>query len=819
MQRVFWAILIGLSFFFVGCSSPPELPILENSRTQSFPEIALRDLLTPDDFRKIFEALNSKGQLNGFKPWLNSTSNHDLKILGAAANEYLYQDAFNPEGLPALIQNQVDLKSFSDLSKDLENLNKKYPSLPLNQVLSSTLSHSSLPKLLKRNSYLFNPEWHRAFKPFKVSTLSYSEFLADNSQLLKDLSQLFENPSFEKNLIILSKHLRVSELGKNVFLTFQSLGQERGASIFRELSQSVIKSLKATQESPSQVTRFLKLAELLNRPTSGLFLKAQQTLKTDEGQALVRLLSERFEPMILKGTSGFIRETLKEPFDDLELNAKFWLELPRKNISDPPTKNLIHLLQRIQFALDKTSNSSRIIKDTSVTLNSFLLAEWFEHYARANHDLINALPVENFDKFFWQQPIKSFSFALNLLELDEEKKPIKDNNGKFILASKIDLELKALGLKEFSNDLEWSVKQKSFGPTITKIASGGNTSTLKESLEKTLVALHRAHPLADPVPFLTSMAFLFSRPEEGSPLILADLESPNMLNSIQNFLKGLSFSHIRKLITFLFEDLQIGNISIEDRERLKSLYPNNPETAELLDSILQNLQVLYELDAHLPNQISLLEFYHSFLVHCRDNDIKGLTALFSFLQSTTLLEVSPSGAKYPGLIQALTHEIALSRFIQSLGEATQEQQESLLKISRSVIGTKDSDISELSSFFKDILIKNIKTLQILINLSQEGSLNLSLTESEQKWIYRFISSGSFSDLYRILVELNTSQNLSQFVSELEALQGRGEFENTIKILGNLKSDRMQRLASILWRWEKSRELRSLFSLIKSLTKS
>jgi hypothetical protein len=819
MHRVLGVILNFGLLVFVGCSKPPEIPVIGSNKPEFFPEIALRDTLTAEDFRKIFNAVNQTGRLNGLKKWFEKASDHDLNTLGKAANLYLYQDSLDSGGLPKLIENRIFSKTFSNLSRSLENLDPKKELKPLNQILRSSFTHPSFSKIIRNNSYIFDPDWLDSISQIRLPKLTSSEILGPDSLLLTDLKRATEDPAFEQEGILLAQTIRTTEIGKNIFLSLQDISEKKGTEALKDLSQSFSSIVKSSSKSDSILTRGLTLADLLNRPSQGLFSEAQETLKTADGETLVRLMAERFEPLVLRGAAGFIRETLKEPFDDVELDAKFWLELPRKNITDPPTENLRHLCRRIQFAMDKMANSSQINKDASVILNSFLLTEWFESYAKENKDILSAISKEKFKDDLWATPIKHFSFSINLLELDEKGKPTKDSNGKLVLSPKIESELKALDMEEFANDLKVSIKRDSFGPTLTKISSSINDLSLKKGLAETLNSLHRAHPIADPVPFLASLAFLITRPNEGSPILLADLETPNMLNSIQNFLRGLSFTQLRKLVTFAFEDLEIGNLSEEDRERLKSLYPNNPSAQDLLDSLLQNLEVIHDLDRHLPEQISLLEFYHSILSNSRTRDIKGFTALFKFLHSTQLFDVKDSKGKYPSVIQAFTQEEKLTQLVEALAKCNPSQEEAILKVFHSLIGNRDTDITDLFSFLKGTLLADTQALKSALSLIQNKNWNVTLSREENEWLFRFINSDLFFDLHHALVEINDSQQVFQLAAELETLQQDGELENIFKVLGNMKSDRIQRLALVLWEWEKSHELKAAFALIKNLTKS
>ena len=820
MQKIFRGFFLCLGLGVLGCSQPPSLPVLENFKNSSSPDIALRNTLTVEDIRKIFESLNTKGNLNGIKNGLKNASSHDLEVLGSAINRYLYQEALNSDGLPSLLEARILSKTFSTLNQKLDSFTKNDGLPSFNLFLRSTLTHSSLPNLLIHSYFLFDPEWNRAISQLKIPPMPAPSLFGHNSLLWPDITKAIQDPSFEKEVTLMTKSLQQSELGKNLFFALHQIQEEKGGSAFKELSESLLLAVSSNSKTPSILTRWLTLAKILNQSSNGLFLNAQESLKTETGETLVRLLAERFEPMILGGVSGFIRETIKDPFDNEVLDAKFWLALPRKTPFDPPTPNFIHLFNRIQFSMEKMANGSRPNRDPSVTLNSFLLVKWFEEFAKVNAGEITQLAELDFHEAFWTNPIKPFSFTLNLLDLNPDGKPKKDSDKKLILSPLIEAELKLLGLEEFSNDLKLSVKQESFGSTLTKFTTNNNASSLKKALTQTIVSLHRAHPFADPVPLIASIGYLFTRPSSDPlPFNLADLETPNMLNSIQVFIKGVSFHNLRKIKTFLFEDLQIGTLSQEDREQIKSLYATNPESAELLDSILQTLQVIYELDAHAPQALSLLEFYHYILVNSRNRDVKSLTAIFSFLNSTKLFEVTESKPKYPSIFQGLNQTSYNSAILEILAGTTPKQEQSLLLALNSIFGNKEVGVTELFSFFRDVIVPHHKTISSLVLLSETEHWNVLLTSQEQEWIRKLLTSETFPELFHVLVDLNDSKTLFQMASDLQQLEHHGDLRDVLKVLSHIKSDRMQRLALVLWKWEQTRELGNLFSLIKNLTKS
>lgn len=815
MQRVFGVFFLGGFFVLVGCSRPPEIPEIQKPKGVSSPEIALRDSLSPSDFRKIFTALNQKGQLKGLELWLQTTPDNDLSILGKAVDQYLYQEALNPDGLPTLLENRIRQGSFTQLKYGLLNLSQT----SFSHLLKSGLRHEATPKLLQKGSFIFDPKWGHNISHYQRFLTSNSFNKQDFIQFLSELKNILEKPDFVKEWLHLCQSLRRSELGPNLFISLQQMEELHGEAVRSDLAQQIHKAVKSSGNSASLVNRLLKLVNLLNRSSAGLFSEAQKTLQTEEGESLIRLLSERFESVILKGAAGFIKETLAEPFDEVELSSKFWADLPRKKAEDAPTENFTHLFRRIQYALDKMSNSSRTYKDPQITLNSFILTRWFEAMAIANLKQIESIDSKTFADSFWKTPIHPFVFNLNLLEIDEKGKPIKDPNGKYTLSQRIENELKALGMEEFANDLKWGVKQDSFGATSTRVEINNFDQSFLSAFRTVVSALHKAHPLADPVPFLSSVAYLFTRPNEKGPLTLADLDSPNMLNSLQNFSRGLSFAQIRKLVSFLFEDLEIGNLSAEDRDKLKMLFPNNSVHAELLDQLLQNLQVIYDLDSHASTALSLLEFYHSLLSNSRLQDISAISKVFSFVEKTDFFGKVGTEEKYPNLLGIFSREQDLSQIMHLMADANSEQQAALVKISDFIVGQTDIEGRDFISFFKDVIVANPTATAEILNLVIQQSEAFALTENEKIWIGQFVSSSSFADLYRILVTQTQSENLHQLINEFEKLQKSGDLEGLIKVLGNMRSDRMQRLALALWSWEKSPELEAFFEVIKTLTKS
>lgn len=819
MARVLGTVVLSCLFFLLGCSNPPQLPTIPNADNTPKTDIVLRDTLTVQDFQNLFHTINQKGQFNHLGQLFTQASEQDLTQLGKWTNFYLFQEAINPDGFVSILENRVHDQSFSKLFAELKTncLTDSCPKI-LN-LLKNGLSHPNFPKLLKRNSYLFSAEWLAAVSKLNFRATASNGDNNNTSQIVNDISKLFSATDFKPKFIYLIGQLKKSSLGQSFFLTLNELRENYGEQVFNDLSEQLKLSVHDDPQKPSIINRWLALAKLLNQPSHGLFTHAQETLKTDDGQTLVRLLSERFEPLILKGTAGFIRETLTHPLDDESLDLNFWKTLPRKSIANGPTENFGILLQRIQYAFDKMSSTSKTIKEPKAILNAYLLALWFEQFAKENIDSITLIETENFNESLWATAIKPISFSVNLISVDPTGKPIKDKEGKLVLSAQVEKDLLTLGLNEFVDDLKYLIKQNSFGPTLVKISLNDPSLTLKSSLTAVISNLHRDRPFADPIPFLTSVVFMFTRQDSKAPINLASLETDNMLLSIENIIRGVSFVNLRRLNTFLFEDLQLGSISQEDRERLKSLYPNNPECAELLDSILSNLQIIYDLDKHEPNKISLLEAYHVLLNNSRNKDLPGLSAIFNFVESTHLFQFENNQALFPNLLKAVQDSNANANFLTGLSFANEQQQTVLLNSVHSVFGDTSQETEELLSFMHDVLLPQASTIASLHSFFQEHPLNFSLSHQELNWIKRFIDHESFIPTYEAVQQTLTGSQLNKVTDELEQLHNLGELQNALKVLGNIESERMQRLALVLWDWDRSNELKSFIWILKLLTKS
>lgn len=271
MQKIFRGFFLCLGLGVLGCSQPPSLPVLENFKNSSSPDIALRNTLTVEDIRKIFESLNTKGNLNGIKNGLKNASSHDLEVLGSAINRYLYQEALNSDGLPSLLEARILSKTFSTLNQKLDSFTKNDWLPSFNLFLRSTLTHSSLPNLLIHSYFLFDPEWNRAISQLKLPPMPASSLFGHNSLLWPDITKAIQDPSFEKEVTLMTKSLQQSELGKNLFFALHQIQEEKGGSAFKELSESLLLAVSSNSKTPSILTRWLTLAKILNQSSNGLF--------------------------------------------------------------------------------------------------------------------------------------------------------------------------------------------------------------------------------------------------------------------------------------------------------------------------------------------------------------------------------------------------------------------------------------------------------------------------------------------------------------------------------------------------------------------
>ena len=157
--------------------------------------------------------------------------------------------------------------------------------------------------------------------------------------------------------------------------------------------------------------------------------------------------------------------------------------------------------------------------------------------------------------------------------------------------------------------------------------------------------------------------------------------------------------------------------------------------------------------------------------------------------------------------------------METLAGTTPKQEQSLLLALNSIFGNKEVGVTELFSFFRDVIVPHHKTISSLVLLSETEHWNVLLTSQEQEWIRKLLTSETFPELFHVLVDLNDSKTLFQMASDLQQLEHHGDLRDVLKVLSHIKSDRMQRLALVLWKWEQTRELGNLFSLIKNLTKS
>src|SRR5262249_4415491 len=126
----------------------------------------------------------------------------------------------------------------------------------------------------------------------------------------------------------------------------------------------------------------------------------------------------------------------------------------------------------------------------------------------------------------------------------------------------------------------------------------------------------------------------------------------------------------------------------------------------------------------------------------------------------------------------------------------------------------------------------LNTLQWWILSQREGLLGLidhfrnrdanvlvsldDMPGSYRSWLTRFVKDGDFETLWKFFNRHGDRNAWLRVIRQLREVEREGSLARAVELLGYLKSDRMQDLATILQRWESSGELARFLSGVETL---
>jgi len=787
---VFWVKcklgLVGASLFtfLLACGKLPERPPLPGTSPRNEPELILlgRDL-TVRDLRALVRVLNHQGEFQALSQWTENLSDSDLEAWVQWVNRWVFQDAQKPTGLVQLLKLKIENFWFSQFKKDLKQVLDA--SEGGRKVLIDTFSDPAFSRVLKRLSFFLGSK-----------AIQKGHLALPNDEALQELITLFQN---ENQNPLLKKFIE-NFLNSNVMFCVPDLSKQ----VLQKSGDQGIKELaKTVSENTDAFRQALELAALLNRPAEKVISVLQDGLKNNSD--IVHTLSQRWDPIFVRSLSEIIQKVLVHPEDGKSLDKTFWLHLPRATGASKPNPEFIRLYSIILSGIQKISDPRRFESQTDsgsyrlpMQLNALFLTKLMEELVRNSLVKLGSLPENLFEEKLWSLETSFHVYQFSLVQSENKE----------ALALEVIEDLNALGLSSVKTRLEALLREGDSGKQDYVLTLSQESRKVSEVFSEAVGVAHALKPLSEVTPFLVSLVHHLTGKSENSVSSLELLKaSPNILNQLQGVFSQLTHSQWQSLKKTIFEDFKIGQLEIEDRALLVSLFQSDPETAEWVNEVLMRTQSLYVLDQLNASGKGLLGHYQSLLARLNPQEMSSLGSALDFASQLGFFKRTEADKPaFPGLMAVLQNPDGIETALKGFSAFDRLDIQSLRRAMDLALGEDEAGVRGFDEGW-DWLTRNVgvqdskgltKTLKAL------ASLQFNLSLEDQEWIKDFAQKGGVEALLPLLKPL-TQESWASLVGEMKTLSHRKVIQQGMTLLSRIKNERMQEIARVFQLWDHSGE--------------
>lgn len=761
----------------VGCGKPLQKPVLPGFKPSTPEQLLLGRELNAKDLRALFKTLNSKGEFNSLSQLIGSFSDAELNAWGKFLGDWVYDDALSSKGLIRLLKKRVESRGFSHWKKNIEELGPE---------LGLFVDDESLWNILPRLAQWWDPSFvERVLNPLKRSLNQKSsiEFKSkvDLDQLIAELAQLLKNDETRAKLLPVFQSMGEARWLIPLIDSARSWLQESGAKSFESIALDLSRKTGSLNQA-------LHLAKTLDTPAEKILGVLKEGLRSNPD--IVHALSMKWDPIFIRSLSKIVIRSLQNPEDGTQLDRSFWLSLPRKERNLPPTPEFVRLYSILYSGLQKIADPKRFEPQSDagsyrlpLQLNALFLTRFLEEFARGSSQTLSPE--------IWESPVPFKEFRFSLIK-EDSKKEIDESTRK---------DFEALGLVSTLSRLEKLVQEQDSGKQVYSLSFEGNPPTLAQGFSEALALAHSVKPLADVTPILVTLIDIVSNAQiEGGEF--------NVLSQVQGFLAQLTPQQWKFIKKILFEDLKIGQLEMEDRALLVSLFQSDPEVAEWVNEVLVHIQSIYVLDDNSP-QPGIFGFYHSFLRRLGSDEISKMGTVLGPLSELGLFSESEEGDPvYPGFISLALNGDWVARSFRALGELDKAQAEMIRTkmnalFEQSPSGEKGADL--VFDYFSS-LAQKVQPEILSRVLRKAVQMEWGLETSELDWALGFFNRGGFLEFRGLLKGKNTGGPLLEAIGELRVLSQKKVIEDGMRLLAQIQNERMREVALTVLKMDQSGEL-------------
>ncbi len=755
---------ILILFFLAACTQAPTPPTLGRN-SQSGGRKILSGSLGPDDYREIFHSINRDGKLSGLEAYFERPTNDELSRFGHVISRRFYEE----RDLLELLTRRIEKKSFE----------KRLGLLPHRELLRAILDAHEFPPLMKEIREAWSPSFSLPMQSIHTEWLRYPESSNEPSsgeKLTQDFQKFLSSPLREdaqKAWSLFREHRGGASLLSALF----DLKKKNGVGAFQGLGRGLSSLLPSDPSKPNELQKLLELIHAADRPSDGIFESISRKFKSEPD--LIHEIANRFKPMVTNAARGFAKEALSE-----SRLREFWKNVPKRGreFTEVFIALRIALEQVAGPALDLASDPEGFLQNLRLYSNAFALTKWIETVATLNGKKEEA---------FWELLVKTPALTLDLRSPEMQK------------------EMADIGLQDFVAFLE-KAKDVPLGNFQYDFPAITTPIPLREALNQAMASAANTRPFADPTSFIRALIYPLTRPDGKTIFGFADLESENLMDSINRLVSGLRFSTWRNLKRTLFEDmdlLQLDNPTFDTRKLILGFYPDD-SMKDRVASLLDRVPSLYAFDREYKNLPSPFYSYHTLLRHTSPEDIPAITSLFSFLGKSRF--ATPD---FPYLMDWMREGVPLGQTANSLSVLGTQSREAFLR----PLGEIEPE--EFLSLLSRLVQDHPKAFSNLAQALIEGRFWdqwPSLEEAELEWIQEFIRSNDLQTTWDFLHRYASRENCLQLLAELKRLTSNGYLKEAVHLLWQFQNESLRHFAEVWLEWDRSGEWNNFLNRMEEL---
>ena len=822
-MRVLSQILgCGLLLLFLGaCSKPPKIPSLGDSVDSPTDRLVLDSTLSAKDYREIFHAINRKGKLDALKPYLDVPSEQSLEALGDIFSRRIYETALSQDGPVSLLESRIQDRTFSKWRTVIKKWESRPQFIDEKKAVLALVKQEAIQELISFDSGFFDPEWARLLGSLRSAKERYQETenweateLPSSKEVVADLQTMLRSPIREElpKRLVAWKREGFGGFILQALFEMRESGQP-GKKIadgraFEGLSRGLGALLENAQNENSLHT-LLEFQDLINAPSNGLFSAISEKFiaEPDYGNEIAKL----FRPLSSRALNGYLKEILSQRklFDEegRYYDKAFWLNVARRDENQKPSQEFIDLFIAIRTAMERIAGPARSIEDSRdaflhnlpIYTTAFALTKWCEAVVRENHNAWQKAPDEKFYQKIWELPLSLKELAVDLSGRGMQNGSDIEDLGK-------------IGLSDFAKQIQEIVSKEGFGNFYYRFREV-NGSTFGQALQEAVELAEEVRPASDPGALIRALIFPLTRDGESALLSFQKWETPNLFTSLNKVLLQLSPSTWKSLKQTLFEQFQLGKLKDPDfdtRRLILEFYPEEPLKARV-GRILDGIPLIEDFDKSVKGLPSPFEAYTTFLRNVPVSQFPEIAASFHMVTQAEWLAGTATAPHTPTVFKTVKQGKLLGSLLYAFSHLTQETHADFFRPFWRALGNQGEGLRSHFSVLEVLVDSHPQALASLLSRAFEHCETLwdwyeAVSESERAYLVEFLPSRDAKETIRFFHQEGSQSDLLDLVKELKVLSQSGYLLEAFKLLKQIQSERMRRIAEVLLQWQESGEL-------------